>query len=511
MNLRNIPILSILLYITISSCQPATQGLTERHEGKRDNFTEVSHVVSIDDNLPEIHAVTALYVIGDTLLFRDAMSRELVFTAYDIKRDTVIGQFGKFGNGPGEIDNFGAVFYDPKTQNLYGANANQGKIVGFHLPEAIPNPDYDAFEKCKMDFQNGNNAITSPYFIDDTTVICSVYVPDKETRGLISRIGKLNLTDSRVDIIDSTKAIAKSRCRIAVSPEKNVVFSVDDKHDLIKIFNTEGKPLSYIYGPDYEADPPRGKRFFSDLLISGNKMLATYSGESTKNSNKNIMIFDLDGNYLKTLRFPYSINSFVYHPGTDRLYLNTDGEIQFGYLNLQETLDGQATTHLKNVKNDKMEIEEPTVTDKNDKDNATTPNQGFNSNSSSGILTLMDAITHYPTPVDTLNIGAYQYSDKGAKYAYSIAVRNDTKTDTVYIDSIILPDNSFLKAEPKMDRLKPGVLTTIWLWCDKPLPRQNYTITVKYKDDKYPSQKLQLKLHPSGAQLYEDYHSKGHY
>ena len=73
MNLRNIPILSILLYITISSCQPATKGLTERHEGKRDNFTEVSHVVSIDDNLPEIHAVTALYVIGDTLLFRDAM------------------------------------------------------------------------------------------------------------------------------------------------------------------------------------------------------------------------------------------------------------------------------------------------------------------------------------------------------------------------------------------------------------------------------------------------------
>ncbi|MCM1390746.1 MAG: hypothetical protein NC216_10455 [Bacteroides sp.] len=511
MNPRNIPILSIFLYMVISSCQSGNHGVTEHHERKRDNIIDVLHIISIDDKLPEIHAVTSMYICGDTLLFRDAMSRGLVFTAYDIKRDSVIGQFGKFGNGPGEIANFGAVFYDPETQNLYGANANQGKIVGFHLPEAIPNPTYDAFEKCKMDFQNGNNAILSPYFINDTTVICCVYIPDKETRGIISRIGKLNLRDSRVDIIDSTKAIAKSRCHIAVSPEKNVVLSVDNNHDLIKIFNTEGKPLSYIYGPDYEADPPRGKRFFSDLQISGNKMLATYSGEHTRNSDKNIMIFDLDGNYLKTLRFPYSINSFVYHPGTDRLYLNTDGETQFGYINLQETLDGQTTTHLKNVEKDKIEIEEPTVTYKNDKDNAKKTNKDFASSSSSGILTLMDVITHHPTPVDTLNIGAYKYSDQGAKYAYSIAIRNDTKTDTVYIDSIILPDNSFLRAEPKMDRLKPGVLTTIWLWCDKPSPRQNYTITVKYKDDKYPQQKLPLKLHPSGAQLYEDYHSKGHY
>ena len=350
MNIRNIPILFILFCLSMSSCFSDNRDVTERHEGTRDNIIEVSQLISMDNNLPEIHAVTSLYVIGDTLLFGDWMTRGPVFTAYDIKRDTVIGQFGKFGNGPGEIANFGAVFYDPKTQNLYGANANQGKIVGFHLPEAISNPDYDAFEKCKMDFQNGNNAFISPHFIDDTTVICCVYIPDKETRGIISRIGRLNLKDSRVDIIDSTKAIAKSRCHIAVSPEKNVVLSVDNNHDLIKIFNIDGKPLSYIYGPDYEDDPPRGKRYFSKLLICNDKMLAVYSGESTRNSNKNILIFDLDGNYLKTLRFPYSINSFVYHPGTDRLYLNTDGETQFGYINLQETLDGQAATTNKEGK-----------------------------------------------------------------------------------------------------------------------------------------------------------------
>lgn len=512
MNIRNTPLLLILLCLAISACNSNTQGVTERHEGKRDNVTEVSCMISIDSKLPEMHAITALHMIGDTLILRDTKARNLVFTAYNIRLDSVIGQFGKFGNGPGEIANFGAVFYDPITQNLYGANANQGKIVGFHLPEAIGNANYDSFEKCRMDFQNGNNAILSPHFINDSTIICNVYIPDKETHGIISRIGKLNLLECKVDIIDSTKVLAKSRCLTVVAPDKNKIFSFDRNHDIIKIYNLEGKPLSYIYGPDFEEEPPRGKRYFSDAVICGDKILVTYSGEKSRNSEKNILIFDLDGNYLKTLKLPYSIIDLAYHPGTDRLYLNTDGETQFGYINLQEVLDGRAVASVPKRTKNQAEIESSNITEKRveeikeqqPRENAALPN--------SRPLTLIDKITHHSTPVDTLNIGAYKYPQHENKYAYTVGIKNFSKNDTVYIDSIILPDNSFIRSDlPGKGILHPGVLTTIWLWCDKPLPRQNYTITVKYKDDKYPQQKLPLKLHPSGAQLYEDYHSKGHY
>ena len=104
-------------------------------------------------------------------------------------------------------------------------------------------------------------------------------------------------------------------------------------------FNIAGKQLSCIYGPDFEAEPPKSIQYFSDAVICGDKILVTYSGEKSRNSDKNILILDLDGNYLKTLRLPYSIIDLAYHPGTDRLYLNTDGETQFGYINLQEVLD----------------------------------------------------------------------------------------------------------------------------------------------------------------------------
>ena len=51
---------------------------------------------------------------------------------------------------------------------------------------------------------------------------------------------------------------------------------------------------------------------------------------------------DMDGMYIKTLKFDFSVNSLAYHPKTDRLYLTTSGEPQFGYLKLSEAVDGIA-------------------------------------------------------------------------------------------------------------------------------------------------------------------------
>ena len=47
-----------------------------------------------------------------------------------------------------------------------------------------------------------------------------------------------------------------------------------------------------------------------------------------------IIVMDLDGKYLKTLRFDAPLGAMIYHEKSNRLYLSTEGEPQFGYLQL---------------------------------------------------------------------------------------------------------------------------------------------------------------------------------
>ena len=47
-----------------------------------------------------------------------------------------------------------------------------------------------------------------------------------------------------------------------------------------------------------------------------------------------IIILDFNGNYLKTMRLNDRIVDMVYHEGTGRLYVSTDGDPQFGYIQI---------------------------------------------------------------------------------------------------------------------------------------------------------------------------------
>ncbi len=196
------------------SCTPKDTGPVIIHENARDNHKNAtSIVVSIEDNLPDMHSFTMLILAGDTLLFHDNKG-DLQFAAYDIYADTTIGQFGKLGNGPCEIANFGATFYDPNSRRLYGRNSNQNKIVNFYLPEAVADPDYNAVDKFKLD--SSPYPFVSPCYINDTTVICAVCRPNGTAEF---QLGKFNLLTKEVSTLDSVIYHDKARFALTVAPE----------------------------------------------------------------------------------------------------------------------------------------------------------------------------------------------------------------------------------------------------------------------------------------------------
>lgn len=77
-------------------------------------------------------------------------------------------------------------------------------------------------------------------------------------------------------------------------------------------------------------------------MFCGDKIVAAYSGGNNFLEEYNptkYLVFDLDGNYLKTLDVGYKIVDFCFDKGNNRIIMSLSDEIQFAYLDLKKLLD----------------------------------------------------------------------------------------------------------------------------------------------------------------------------
>lgn len=72
-------------------------------------------------------------------------------------------------------------------------------------------------------------------------------------------------------------------------------------------------------------------------MFCNDKIIASYSGgDSRTNAYRptRFLVFSLDGDYLKTLDVGFRIVDFCYDNNNNRIIMNFNDEIQFGYLDL---------------------------------------------------------------------------------------------------------------------------------------------------------------------------------
>lgn len=533
MNLKYFIIATGLLFVLVS-CGDDKRDASVRQEDKRNNIVEVAtdRIVPIDDSLPIMHTC-GIMLYGDTLLFDDHINDEFKFTAYDISQGKVIGRFGKPGNGPGELANYGATFYDGDTHTLYVTEANQGKVLGFYLPDAISNPEYAPFVKAGMSFVGGDNAYNTPHYINDSTVICSTFTRNKETSSFSSHIGRLNLITQSISVIDTVSGNDVIRYGIAVPPELDMIYAVGRTHDEIRLYAMDGSLVKTIYGPDYEEKVVKRRKYFSAPEFCGDKIMSIYAG-GKEGKGQDIVVMDRDGMYVKTLRFSVPLHDIEYHKKTDRLYISTDAAPQFGYIKNFGRFFNEGKQEVqpdKDVKTDKDAVEDATmdVADTHaepverkvaqDDKQATASDDGkvkciasdptaaaaaktSGGKSSAGPLTLIDTNAS-GAHVDYLKVGAYPEGD--GKYMYTIGLFNHSD-EPVEIASICLPDGYFKASWSTVNTLRPNMVGFLRLMCDKPLENKEYPVIVHFRDEKHPTQTLCMTLYRSGAQLYNEMH-----
>lgn len=335
--MKNYSLISVftLTLFSMCSCGTADRRPVILHAESRDRHIDATDMlVAVGEGLPDLNSFTTMIQAGDTLLIHDAKAR-LQFTAYDIYADTVIGRFGKSGNAPGEIAHLQPIFYNRNSKILYGANANRDKISSFYLPWAVANPDYNALDNFRIDIFKC--PIADPYYLNDSTVICTVYTP-KGTPDC--QLAVWNTATNRVTPLKSGPYYDGAHFGIDVSPEKNMIFAADTRQDVISIYTLDGKLQRCIFGPEYDGDSSGRNRFFYTPVICGDKVAILCSGPRSGAGSHavcdRIILTDLDGGYITTLHFNFPVSDILYHARTNRLYMTTGGTPQFCYLPLDK-------------------------------------------------------------------------------------------------------------------------------------------------------------------------------
>lgn len=323
-----------ILWVAVTLlCGCGPQDEKEKHQSSRNNVVNVkSQIKEIEtENSVLIGRTSRAFYTEDYLIIKDYEAWEGAIHLFDKKDFHHIASAGTKGEGPDELTNMGQVFADESRKKLYVADYGKNKILSYDMDSIIAMPDrYRHQLKAHIKETQFPNQVV---YIHDTLSYCTVIVPTS-SQTFDQMIGKWNMMTGKIQVIGETHPdTRKKRSKIAVSMDKKMLVEAYYNYDLMNISDLDGNIQCYIYGPDWTT---QGLQTFGDVMITPNHILVEYSGEewATAKSRK-IHVFDLKGNYQKTLDIGYAITSCCYDVTHHRLFMIFDDEIQFGYLDLE--------------------------------------------------------------------------------------------------------------------------------------------------------------------------------
>ena len=320
----------IALMALICACSP--QNEKEKHQSSRSNVTDVKkQIKEINTGDVLIGNYSRMYLSSQHLIIADSKAYDKAIHLFDKTDFHSVVSIGTIGQGPNEITNMGSICIDDVKNKLYVIDHGKQKILSYDVDSILTMPDtYIHQTKAKI---KNNQFPSNPIYINDTLSYGRVITPTSP--GTFDQmIGKWNMLTSEVQIIgEKHPEVKNKRSLIDVSVEKGIIAEVYINHDLMNISDLNGNILCYIYGPDWGT---QGLETFEDVMITSDHILTTYSGgQWGQGKTDKIHVFDLKGNYQKTLNIGYNMLDCNYDPTLHRLFMVFDDEIQFGYLNLE--------------------------------------------------------------------------------------------------------------------------------------------------------------------------------
>ncbi|WP_287619365.1 6-bladed beta-propeller [Parabacteroides sp.] len=333
----------IYLFFLIASCWSCSSNSTaEKYQDKRDNIINVHNQIKeivIEDVL--INNYSWPQIIDEYIFITDYKTADEFIHILNKNNFRYITSTALRGQGPGEITRLGHIAEDKENHKFYALDHGKRKIFSFDLDSVISDPAYLPVEKMIL----SKEIFPSNYIYINDTLSIGVNTKPIGDNDFISLVGKINMKTGEIKPMNYMihPNVKKKRIWFSISLEHGIYVECYMPHDLMTICDLDGNLKYNIYGPNWDTEI-HGKDYFGDVHFCNDKIVACYSGEQGFRDGKStyptkFMLFDLDGNYLKTLETGYPIIRFCYDKDNNRIIMSLNDAMQFAYLDLGKLLD----------------------------------------------------------------------------------------------------------------------------------------------------------------------------
>lgn len=335
----------ILLISVVCGCTYTTGH--QKHYDSNGTVVDVHRAMKVTD-MDEIpmSVFSVPYVIDDYLIISDHKSPDRLIHLFDRNSFEYITSTGNRGMGPGEIANMGEISINTWERSLYVIDHGKQKIFSFHIDSVLKNPNYLPEEKINISQTNYPRGYE---FIHDTLSV-GLFVESTENGDYKPVVARLNMRSGAIVPMKykTHPEIEKKRVSFAVSPKDGIYAECYWHYDLITIGNIYGDWLYNVYGHRWDNRTSNENSFYGDVVIANGCIIATYSGdrrfvEQEDGATKvvyptKLIVFTLQGDYIKTLDTGYRIITFCYDEGNNRIIFALNDNVQFAYLDLEGVL-----------------------------------------------------------------------------------------------------------------------------------------------------------------------------
>lgn len=330
---------SVMSLLLISACSSGGNEV-EIYQSDRSNIVDVKPLIkAIDTDGLLLSDAIAPYSLDDYFAIKDHKSPGNMIYIFDGSSYKLLASTGRSGQGPGEImgATMGDLIWDGERRELYVPDFSNYKVNGFSIDSVLANSDYLPYEKSRL---NDGMLPSDIVYVNDTLSYCGIIKPtsfnsfDKVT-------GKWNMLTGDVEVLPyKYPDLYKYRYFVTASVEANTIVEANMLYDLVSILDLDGNLKHNVHGPNW-ATRGDGNQHFTGVRMYGRFILASYDGTVYEDNNRatKIIVFDTDGNYVKTLDVGWGITDFCVDKMRHRLILSLDDDIQLGYLDLDEVLD----------------------------------------------------------------------------------------------------------------------------------------------------------------------------
>ena|SRR5690554_4680269 len=336
--MKDLYVLLLLFVLMLLNCTSKTD--TERYQNNRSNIIKVKDKVreiQIEDVL--IGSMARLYILDNYLIIKDSQSDDMLvhfFNKVNYEYETSSIQRGQ---GPKEITNMGYIGVNKNKKEFYVSDHGKLKIFNYPLDSIIDN----AFYKPDVKKEINNIQFPSDYiFINDTLSFARIIEPTGNA-GYNEFVARWNMQTGEVIKMKYTHPdVEKRRITLAVSMDNNALVECYHNLDLMTIMDINGNLKYNVYGQNWNNRDASRLYHYGNVFFREDKIVASYSGGDMRTEDRlpdKLFIFDINGDYIKTIEIGYRISDLCYDEENDRIIFALDDVIQFAYLELNSLLD----------------------------------------------------------------------------------------------------------------------------------------------------------------------------